>query len=890
VVEFGARFTVVKAIRVDLPTDAPPFPFSWSFGQDSDTVPDFGLDADGPGAASRSQSVLEPGADGSPVSVAELVDSEFMPAVWRLSTVSDEPAIVCTDAFGGEVEVALSPDDADVQNRASLLLGRGQDVTCTFLNEYEINVGIGLEKTADPAVVLEGQETTYTLTATNVGNWPLGPLAGQEIIDSISDTKCAVLGGVVAFDEAASVNWDGEIRVLSPEREELPANPGIGFPGQSAEPAETWVFTCTTGPLTLAEADPGTDVITNVGTVTVGDPRSGDGSGQLQDSDDAVVEVLAADAAITKTADRVLVSPGTAVTYTYVATNPGDVPLTQVSVVDDKCSPVEFVSGDADSDGLLDPGEAWTYTCTAVILVTTHNVATLTGYPVPPTGEPDLGDPLIRTAEEDVTVLVPVIDVVKTAATPVGGRGTPKDLLVPSGSTVTYTYEVTTGGSPVAMRLDSISDDKCSPVLPAVSAGNAGDADGDGLVDPGETWVFTCDIVVPADADIVNTVTVEATEPQTGGQDSDTDTARVRAYEPEAPGIAITKTASKTTVVAGERVTYTYEVVNTGNVELRDIELVDDKCEPVEYQRGDRDGDEVLDLEETWVFECTMRIFRTTTNVAVVTGTSPEGTPVEDEDTETVVVIAPGIEVVKTASATTVVAGDQVTYTYQVRATGDVAIEDVVLVDDKCSPVVLKSGDSDGDAVLDLGETWVYTCTQVITRTTTNVATVTGKTPDGTPVEDEDEETVTVVEPGIQITKTASSASVAPGTQVTFTYTVVNTGDTDLVQVSVGDDKCSPVVLQSGDSDGDAVLDQDETWVYTCTQKISSTTTNVATVTGQTPGGTPVTDTDEATVTVTAPPIVKTGSPAWAGVVGLLAMALIAAGSLLLWRRREHTA
>ena len=56
---------------------------------------------------------------------------------------------------------------------------------------------------------------------------------------------------------------------------------------------------------------------------------------------------------------------------TYTVTNPGSKPLKPVTIVDNKCVPVTFVSGDTNADGFLDPGEIWTFTCTTNIGVTT---------------------------------------------------------------------------------------------------------------------------------------------------------------------------------------------------------------------------------------------------------------------------------------------------------------------------------------------------------------------------------------------------------------------------------------------------------------------------------------------------------------------------------------
>ena len=58
-----------------------------------------------------------------------------------------------------------------------------------------------------------------------------------------------------------------------------------------------------------------------------------------------------------------------------------------------------------------------------------------------------------------------------------------------------------------------------------------------------------------------------------------------------------------------------------------------------------------------------------------------------DNDTATVDVVAPAINVVKTAEPTVIQSGDTVVYNYQVTNPGDVPLSSVNVADDHCAPV-----------------------------------------------------------------------------------------------------------------------------------------------------------------------------------------------------------
>jgi hypothetical protein len=97
----------------------------------------------------------------------------------------------------------------------------------------------------------------------------------------------------------------------------------------------------------------------------------------------------------------------------------------------------------------------------------------------------------------------------------------------------------------------------------------------------------------------------------------------------------------------------------------------------------------------------------------------------------------------------------------------------------------------------------------------------------------------------MSLTTTSNKNVVVPGSTVTYTYKVANTGTIDFKNIVVEDDKCSPVTYVSG-NDSDPLLNVGETWTYTCSTKVLKDQTNNAKVTG-----TPVIPSSTATPTPT---------------------------------------
>lgn len=249
-------------------------------------------------------------------------------------------------------------------------------------------------------------------------------------------------------------------------------------------------------------------------------------------------------------------------------------------------------------------------------------------------------------------------------------------------------------------------------------------------------------------------------------------------------------------------------------------------------------------------------------------------------------VVPPLIDVVKVPSPLALPGGPgPVNYTYTVRNIGTVPMTNVTLVGDTCGPIVLSSGDTNGDSKLDMSETWIYHCSTTLTETHTNTVVATGWA-NGISSVDAASATVVVgaavVPPLIHVTKIPSPLALqAAGGVVTYTEKITNPGTIALSNVNLTDDKCGPLVYVSGDVNGDSLLAPTETWTYTCRTTLAKTTTNTAIASG-TANGFTVRDIAVATVVVPVTGLPNTGIPPeeqnlarTLAVIGLLALGAV---------------
>ncbi|MFN3528164.1 MAG: hypothetical protein ACK4YO_03585, partial [Candidatus Altarchaeaceae archaeon] len=154
---------------------------------------------------------------------------------------------------------------------------------------------------------------------------------------------------------------------------------------------------------------------------------------------------------------------------------------------------------------------------------------------------------------------------------------------------------------------------------------------------------------------------------------------------------------------------------------------------------------------------------------------------------------------------------------------------------------------------LNPGESMLCNCSMFINETTTNIAIVNATTAKGTNVSANDTETVIVIQENASITinKTANATIINYGESVKYTYNVTNTGNVPLTNISVTDDKCSPVNCSNNS------LLPGESMICECTTNLTENTTNIAIVNATAPNGENVSANDTETVIVVMNPCIS---------------------------------
>ncbi len=427
---------------------------------------------------------------------------------------------------------------------------------------------------------------------------------------------------------------------------------------------------------------------------------------------------------------------------------------------------------------------------------------------------------------------------------------------IADGNTVTWTYVITNTGN-TALNNITLSDDQ----LPAgtISCPSNSLAIGASL-----TCTYSTTVNAAMGNQYENNATVTGTPVDNSGNQigddlTDSDPSHFHRY---APAITIEKstngvdadTPTGPSVLAGSPIEWTYTVTNTGNLPLTNI-VVTDSVEGVISCPA-------TSLDVGANMTCTANGTATAgqySNNATVTGTSPTGETVSDTDPSHYFGEKGEIDIEKSTNGVDadelpgpyIPSGAPVNWLYRVTNTGNVVLSNINVVDDQGVAVVCPGNTLAPGAFMDCTGSGTSSAPQY-----SNNATVTGTTPSGTNVTDNDPSHYYSALPSITIEKATNGEDadfpqgprLNKGDNVTWTYVVTNDGEVLINNIIVTDDQgvsvsCPRTSLDVGES-------------MTCTgtgKAIAGQYRNNATVTGDPIAGPQVTDTDPSHYFAEAP-------------------------------------
>ncbi|PYE85119.1 DUF7507 domain-containing protein, partial [Phyllobacterium leguminum] len=638
----------------------------------------------------------------------------------------------------------------------------------------DVTASLTLVKSAavdgDDALYSLGETVTYSFTVKNEGKVTLSDV-------TVNDPMIAAKGMVLA-----------------------PAS----YP--SVLPGETVSFTATYRP---DQADIDAGRIDNVATASAKTPDNGDAvsepSAATINADVTASLTLVKSAAVD--GDDALYSLGETVTYSFTVKNAGKVTLSDVTVNDPMIAAKGMVLTPASYPAVL-PGETVSFTATYqpdqadIDAGRIDNVATASAK------TPDNGDAV--SAEATATLSADVVSglTIDKKATLSGG-----DDILHLGETITYTFTVRNIGK-VTMKDVTVND-------PMLKAKGVTITPGPQTVAPGATAIFTA-IYQPDQADIDagqvrNTATGTGTPPSGPPLESEPDTEIV---PPDLkPGLTIEKsgtlddTDGDTFVDAGETITYTFVIKNTGQVTMRDVTVND----PMLSEKGITvtPGPQTLTPGAEVMFTAVYTAVQAdidggrVKNTATGTGKTPSGGEVTSPPDEVTVPRddRTGLTIDKQATLddqngnNVIDPGETIAYAFVAKNTGAVTMTNVTVND----PMLAKAGvviTPASVATLAPGAEATFTASYTPTQadieagSVSNTATASGTPPSGTPLESEPD---TEIVPPVKLSRLMivkkgeykdndNNGQASPGDELIYRFTITNTGGQTIEGVSPVDD------------------------------------------------------------------------------------------------------
>ncbi|WP_299685823.1 gliding motility-associated C-terminal domain-containing protein [uncultured Dokdonia sp.] len=701
-----------------------------------------------------------------------------------------------------------------------------------------------------------------------------------------------------------------------------------------ANPGDILLFTAT---YVLTQDDIDAGIVTNQAEANGQDPTgstvsdesdSGNDGDNTGNDNDPTNTIIPQDASMNLNKTGLLddggdgIQPGDTIEYTFVLTNTGTTSINNPVLNDPLVGGIipGPDSGDDNNDGVLDIDETWIYTAVYTLLQSdidagmVENSAIITGEApngetvtdasddpndttnTDPNGDGNPDDPTVIdfSCMPDISLFKEDISFSGDATNPMPGDiitfeftvvntgnitllnaeifdallggfvGEFEEILVGESLTTTQDYVITQADidngsvlNTAFVEADPVGDD-CDEVRDVSHdrdfATSGVDSDGDG--DP------TNDVLVDSDGD--------------GDPDNDTEVLLVQN-----PEIVITKTFvyldtnGNGVVDLGDQIQYNFVVVNNGNVTVTDIVINDPLL------GGIVGVIDVLTPSDTGNVTATYNLTQEdidnggVTNTATAVGNDPFDNDVTSSDTvvfdinnESEITLLKDAELIDSNNSNTVDVGDEIIYTFTVTNTGNVTVTDITIDDTtigvtglSISPSILEPGES-GIAIFN----YALTLDDIQVGMIINTAVANGMDITGEPITDisdstnptddtgsDDDPTVTLFEvASISLEKEGEYIDanqnniVDQGDRIDYTFTVTNTGNTPLFDVTIldllVDVEGGPINLAIGEVDSSTFT---ASYILTNEDVVNGSVENTATVSGLTADGAIVSDTSD---------------------------------------------
>jgi large repetitive protein len=465
---------------------------------------------------------------------------------------------------------------------------------------------------------------------------------------------------------------------------------------------------------------------------------------------------------------------GQPITWTYVLTNTGDATLSNVTVVDDQQGTITCPGGP------LSPGSTMSCQATGSAAPDQYAaLATVTSNPV--------GLTAVISATGATHYFGALLGLEMAKETQGQAAPAPPGPLVLVGEAVKWTYSLTNTGN-VELTGVSVADDQ-GEVVSCPQSSLAG----------GTSMVCTASGTAAA-GQYSNTATAGGTPPGGLPAQQAQDTSH---YYGAGPGIALAKRVNGLDagnppgpyLLPGETVQWHFVVTNTGNITLTGIAVQDNQLGPIACPGGELGPGAAVTCQAQGTVAVGQYV-----NTATAQATPPVGPALEAEDTAYYFGITPGLAIVKRTNGHDAPAPPgpsifetlPVTWTYAITNTGNIFLEDVLLVDEPqgevaCPKTTLDAGEGMSCSLIGLAQVGQYS----------NEATVSGRPPAGPQVSASDTSHYLGLSttPSIDIQKYTNGSDadivtgplIAVGDPVAWTYVVVNTGQVPLESIAVTD-------------------------------------------------------------------------------------------------------